>query len=347
MASHVQWIANKLKEALGAADGHLADAAVKDASTNVTAFVGADGPLKIMFFFQLPEAETDSGEFITTGSKPKLFFTTGERERVRGRCFFFVRMNNAKALDIKNIETDITYGEVPPNILESFQVTLSQVFTPAIGTQDWGKSTEEERTEFHTQLEKFNQTLNDAAMSLQGGIELRKPDKLGEVENKQAAYMRAAIDENTLAHCESVVEEWCSQTEGLLAESEENRREPEDAGPDTELIFWRNRMAKFNSVAEQLKSKESKFVLGVVTTAKSKVCNSNLNNSRNPKPSSLIPGKSQPRNLKAERFLFGANSWTLVPEMGETFEAKNLTALCGERRFSSAGSLSTTQSRTR
>lgn len=30
-------------------------------------------------------------------------------------------------------------------------------------------------------------------------------------------------------------------------------------------------MAKFNSVAEQLKSKESKFVLGVVTTAKSKV----------------------------------------------------------------------------
>ena len=270
---HGQWIANKLKEALGP-DGHLADGAVKDAQQQVQALVGADGPLKIMFFFQLPEAETDFGEYITIqGAKPKLFFTTGERERVRGRCFYFVRMNNAKALDIKSIETDMTYGEVPPNILESFQVTLSQVFTPAIATQEWGKSTEEERTEFQTQLEKFNHTLNDAAMSLQGGIELRKPDKLGEVENKQAAYMRAAIDESILSHCEQVVQEWCSQTEVLLAESEENRRESDDAGPDTELIFWRNRMAKFNSVAEQLKSKESKFVLGVVSFAR---CNMHM-----------------------------------------------------------------------
>ncbi len=38
--------------------------------------------------------------------------------------------------------------------------------------------------------------------------------------------------------------------------------------PDTELIFWRNRMAKFNGVAEQLKSKEARFVLGVAQTAK-------------------------------------------------------------------------------
>ena len=67
------------------------------------------------------------------------------------------------------------------------------------------------------------------------------------------------------------MEDWCSQTEGLLSESEENRKESDEAGPDTELTFWRNRMAKFNSVAEQLKSKEAKFVLGVVTTAKSKI----------------------------------------------------------------------------
>eukprot|EP00961_Rhodomonas_salina_P206903 2793227-Rhodomonas_salina.2 len=119
---HGQWICNKLKEALGTADANLVDAALKDANQQVQAFIGADGPLKIMFFFQLPEAETDFGEFITTGSKPKLFFTTGERERVRGRCFFFVRMNNTKAMDMKNVETDITYGEVPSNILESFQV---------------------------------------------------------------------------------------------------------------------------------------------------------------------------------------------------------------------------------
>ena len=36
---------------------------------------------------------------------------------------------------------------------------------------------------------------------------------------------------------------------------QEAPRDADDAGPDSELTYWRNRMAKFNSVAEQLKSK--------------------------------------------------------------------------------------------
>jgi dynein heavy chain len=109
----------------------------------------------------------------------------------------------------------------------------------------------------------------EAAMSLQGGIELRKPDITGEVENKQAAYLRAAMETDMLTRCENTIQEWIVQTESLLAETEGTRKEPEDAGPDTELVFWRNRMAKFNGVAEQLKSKEARFVLGVAQTAKS------------------------------------------------------------------------------
>jgi len=42
-------------------------------------------------------------------------------------------------------------------------------------------------------------------------------------------------------------------------------------GPDTELEYWRNRMAKFNSITEQLKSKECKLVLGVAMAGRSKV----------------------------------------------------------------------------
>jgi dynein heavy chain len=111
--------------------------------------------------------------------------------------------------------------------------------------------------------------LREAAMSLQGGIELRKPDIPGDVENKQAAYLRAAMENDILTRCENTIQEWIVQTESLLAETEGTRKEPEDAGPDTELVFWRNRMAKFNGVAEQLKSKEARFVLGVAQTAKS------------------------------------------------------------------------------
>ena len=43
------------------------------------------------------------------------------------------------------------------------------------------------------------------------------------------------------------------------------------AGPDIELVFWRNRMTRYNSVTEYLKSRETHMVLGVVTTAKSKI----------------------------------------------------------------------------
>ena len=57
---------------------------------------------------------------------------------------------------------------------------------------------------------------------------------------------------------QAVAEEWCSETEKLLAESDNGRQESDDAGPETELEYWRNRMAKFNSITEQLKGRECK-----------------------------------------------------------------------------------------
>ena len=66
--------------------------------------------------------------------------------------------------------------------------------------------------------------------------------------------------------------EWCKQTDALLAESEAGTATPlnDESGPDTELEFWRIRMAKFNSVTEQMKSKECRLVMGVCSTARSK-----------------------------------------------------------------------------
>lgn len=70
-----------------------------------------------------------------------------------------------------------------------------------------------------------------------------------------------------------VLAEWCKQTDALLAESEASAATSsmtDESGPDTELEFWRVRMAKFNSVTEQLKSKECRLVMGVCSTARSK-----------------------------------------------------------------------------
>lgn len=69
-----------------------------------------------------------------------------------------------------------------------------------------------------------------------------------------------------------VLAEWCKQTDALLAESGAGIATSlnDEAGPDTELEFWRVRMAKFNSVTEQIKSKECRLVMGVCSTARSK-----------------------------------------------------------------------------
>ena len=40
-------------------------------------------------------------------------------------------------------------------------------------------------------------------------------------------------------------------------------------GPDTEVEYWRGRMAKFNSITEQLKGKECRLVLGVSMAGRS------------------------------------------------------------------------------
>ena len=99
---------------------------------------------------------------------------------------------------------------------------------------------------------------------MQGGIELRKPEKRFIIENKQQAYHRAAQDPEVLAVYENIMEDWCIQCEQVLAESDVAEDVEDESGPDTEFEFWRNRMAKFNSVAEQLKTRGCKCVLGVV-----------------------------------------------------------------------------------
>ena len=44
-----------------------------------------------------------------------------------------------------------------------------------------------------------------------------------------------------------------------VPQGEASRRESDEVGPDTELEYWRNRMAKFNSITEQLKSKAGAY----------------------------------------------------------------------------------------
>lgn len=68
-----------------------------------------------------------------------------------------------------------------------------------------------------------------------------------------------------------LVAEWCKQIEQVLAESEQMRKEADDIGPYAELSHWKSRMAKFNSITDQLKNPDCKTVINVLHTAKSRL----------------------------------------------------------------------------
>jgi hypothetical protein len=114
--------------------------------------------------------------------------------------------------------------------------------------------------------------LGEAANSLQGGVELRKYDKkyaADTVEPSPPVCAKLAADGDTISHFDTVLADWCTQTDRLLEDSDHARREPDDAGPGTELSFWRERMAKLNSILEQLKSREARLVLQTCQAANS------------------------------------------------------------------------------
>lgn len=225
-----------------------------------------------MFVYQVPDQTSADGEVKAGTGDPQLYLTSGDLDRLTGTCVYFVR-TGAKGVGEKTLEQDMMMGMVSAGALESYTSLVSDLYLPMLKEQSsWGKNTEESTAEFMTLAGKFSSTLNEAMSSLQGGVELKKPEKkyLDQIELKPQVFNRAATDAETVEYFEGVLDDWCVQTQRLLDEGEGSRKEADDAGPDTEIEFWRSRMTMFNSVTEQLKTKECKLVLGVCLAARSK-----------------------------------------------------------------------------
>jgi dynein heavy chain len=98
-------------------------------------------------------------------------------------------------------------GEICRGALESFRQLIADVYLPSFKEQaTWGKCTEENVQEFLQGALKYGQTLTEAVNSLQGGVELRKPDKryVDTIELKPQAFNKAAGDAETADHFEQV-----------------------------------------------------------------------------------------------------------------------------------------------
>ncbi|KFP80051.1 Dynein heavy chain 8, axonemal, partial [Acanthisitta chloris] len=69
---------------------------------------------------------------------------------------------------------------------------------------------------------------------------------------------------------EEVVTIWTKQIRQVLVESEQIRREADDAGPSAELEHWKTRMSSFNSLLDEIKSSRVKKIISILQAARSK-----------------------------------------------------------------------------
>lgn len=195
-----------------------------------------------------------------------------QNERVTGKAVFFAR-TNPKGVSEKTVDSDIACGEVSGSALDNLRAIVSELYLPIIQEQQqWGKVPQEHTSEFCSSTQKFGNMLTEAVNTVTGGVELRKPEQrfveqYGEL--KPASLNAVVADEAAMREFEDCVTEWCKDTEDLLAQT--NRiKDGEEPGPDTELEYWRTRMSNFNSITEQLKTKECKLALGVCAAGKTK-----------------------------------------------------------------------------
>jgi hypothetical protein len=158
----------------------------------------------------------------------QLFLTTGEMDPQKGPAVFFLR-NTKPGVEVPDgkPEEGLSTGTLPARAMEGLQAMLSQLYLPIVEgeSKGWkvGVGVDDSTAEFFASYHTFGETLGEAVSSLQGGFTLRRPDNLFDIENKAAAFSRASNEANIVKAFEDVAEEWCSETEKLLAENDTAR----------------------------------------------------------------------------------------------------------------------------
>ncbi|XP_075396980.1 dynein axonemal heavy chain 5 [Tenrec ecaudatus] len=250
----------------------------------------AGGLRHLMFYYQDVEvAETgqagpSGGVNLVSGKakKPKVFVTEGKDVALTGVCVFFIRTDPSKAITPENIHRDLSFNMLDPadgGLLNSMRRLLSDIFIPALRATDhgWGggdglQEASSIRQDFLCSLENFVSVLSGAQESLKEKVNLQKCD-LFELKTltEPMDFLVIASNPETLEKVEGCMKIWIKQTEQVLAENNQLRKEADDLGPRAELEHWKKRLSQFNYLVDQLKSPDVKTALAVLAAAKSKL----------------------------------------------------------------------------
>eukprot|EP00327_Prymnesium_parvum_P015479 CAMPEP_0113272674 /NCGR_PEP_ID=MMETSP0008_2-20120614/23450_1 /TAXON_ID=97485 /ORGANISM="Prymnesium parvum" /LENGTH=4484 /DNA_ID=CAMNT_0000122153 /DNA_START=48 /DNA_END=13502 /DNA_ORIENTATION=+ /assembly_acc=CAM_ASM_000153 len=219
--------------------------------------------LALLFYYQAKEE----------GDKETVFMTDGAGEPIVGRCVYFVRVAPQGVVIHDEQQINVGMFEGNGHILPTIMRLVGEVYSPLVAKNTFnfgGKMTAKDRADLVVTNERFCERVAKSIEAMECRVALPK-DSAHKVENKPAAISAAAANPDIVADFENIVEEWCNIAERVLNETEkDSNRDSEDTGPRTELEWWRSRMAKLNSIMEDLKSTECQVIYNVLQVIKAR-----------------------------------------------------------------------------
>ncbi len=203
--------------------------------------------------------------------KSELFISYGDSTLMNSKCCYFLRQGSQVDSSVAN-DTSLLYGEFLDSPLETIKTMLSSTYAPLFAqSSEWGETNEEQKANFNEEMNKFMRNLTSAVESISGGLELRgltsTPVESLNLSNSQ----NAAPNPEVIAHLEELLGEWCGQIENFIKTREKSSHRQvtsaEDLeGPKGEIEHWRARTQHLSSIVEQLKRKDCRYVVGILSS---------------------------------------------------------------------------------
>ncbi len=261
-----RFMINRLAEAYGSYDENAIERMMLEPTVieAVEHFFSATGPTKILFALeavpeepQSPRTQSIAGDSRSHDSEEeeeeekeeplahRLRVYSQDIDYIPTTTVFFMKNRRTKDNELnffvdpaKSNDSAVSFGVLRAP-LESLEAMMRCVYRPMIqhmGNDGWGQASTEHKTELMGCIESFTKGLQESIRSISGGLELKKPD-----DRVDALGSAAAADPSLVVHCLNLLQEWCLKIERYLDDSDRSRWETPDSGPDTELVYWRNR----------------------------------------------------------------------------------------------------------
>ena len=252
-------------------------------------FLGS-GPSALFVHFQpkhpeqKPEERRDSS---SRASAPVLGVSYGDSTLMNSKCCYFLRRGTAVDPSVAN-DTALLYGEILDSPLETIKSLLTSTYAPLFAeSNEWGSTNEEQKAEFNEELNKFVRNLTSAVESISSGLELRHLDSthveclesstsggVGGGGGQQQNAAPAVQSPEAVAQLEDLLGEWCQQVEDFIETREQEEAAAQNGtpgverleGPKGEIEHWRSRTQHLASIIEQLKRKDCRYVVGVLSS---------------------------------------------------------------------------------